>query len=330
MSLSRTRENPTSFEQIETCKRFFILGNCDNARKLHLLLAGRFQDRFFGFLKKTPGQETDPVNMFYVRPLDDVMDLVGAGDFIFLFERDSAVEAGLLEKGVRLGFPMNLLTTFSTYEAPVFNRFLSKHFSLDDKQGIALDIGANFGLTACTLAPYFEVVHAFEPNKSIFSNLTSNDTLCDNIQLHQLAFGEEKGTCTFYDFDGANGSVFNRHTGAPSYTVPMTTIDDFCAEANVRPRLIKIDAEGLDGEIIVSAKETITACKPIIFFENPAAGPHDPEKWEEQLNFIQERYRLYAYPCLNQLVHGEVFGADLTQYAEANQVPALNIAAIPR
>lgn len=330
MQQSVSIENPTSFKQIDTCQRFFILGSCDNARRLHLLLAGKFETRFFGFFKNTPGNEIDPVNMFHVRHLSETLEELDAGDFIFLFDRDVKSEQLLLDKGVRLGFPFNLLTTFSTYEAPIFNAFLAHHFDLNTASGVALDIGANFGLTACTMSPYFKAVHAFEPNAKIFANLKGNPTLCDNIQLYQLAFGAEKGMCKFYDLDGANGSVIESDPAAESYPVPMTTVDAFCAENNIQPQFIKIDAEGLDGEIILSSRDTIEKHKPIIFFENPAAGRHDKDKWEEQVAFLSSHYDLFAFPSLNQLVKYEDIGADFFKFRETHTHETLNIAALPR
>ncbi|MFC3053749.1 FkbM family methyltransferase [Kordiimonas pumila] len=323
-------ENPTSFHEIETCERFFIFGNDEKAHRLHLLLAGKFETRFFGFFKASGEQEYDKTTMFLVRSLTDTLEKLGPGDFIFLFLHDAELEQKLLEKQVRLGYPHNFLSTFSTYEAPILNTFLKATFDAKKPADIALDIGANFGLTATTMAPYFQKIHAFEPNLKIYENLKRNYTLPKNIDLHQVALGPETGERVFYDMDGANGSILKPKIDTPSYKVSMDTVDNFCISRDLQPRFIKIDAEGLDGDIIVSSEKIIEKYRPLIFFENPAAGPHDKAVWADQLKFISRYYDLKAYPCLNQLVKHEHIGCDYFEFKKLYEQETLNIAAIPK
>lgn len=338
MSLPRIIELPLTFGQLTDVKRFFILGTDRLAHDLHILLAGRFQNRFFGFFSNETEQgceTTDPVTAFYVRPLKYYAHMLGQGDYLFLGERNLALERQLHDQGVRLGFPRSLVDCFSTYEAPVFDIFLRDHFDLGTPQGVALDIGANFGMTAAMMSPYFSEVHAFEPNLTIFENMLRSNSLPANIYAHCLAFGSSIGKCEFFDMNGVNGSLVSI-TGCNSYPVSVDTVDNYCQMNDIVPRLIKIDAEKMDYEILLNAKDTIEAYCPFIFFENPAslevaANVENSRKNLECLyDYLAQYYTLKAYPCLNQLMPHECIGMNFEDYQRLHQAPPLNMAAIPK
>jgi len=321
--------NPTSFDELSSCKRFFILGHKEGAHRLHLLLAGQFETKFFGFFTKSGETRYDDTTMFLIRPLDQYIDRLGQGDYVFLLERDAPLEEMLIKKGVQLGYPFNLIAIYRTYEAPVFNVFLDKYFRQSPQNGVALDIGANFGLTASMMVPYFSSILAFEPNRTIFANLTANHTLAPSIQLHQYAFGSQVGVAKFYDHEGKNGSIVVAND-YDSYEVDVETVDHFCATHDIAPRFIKIDAEGLDGDIILSSEQVIKTCRPICFFENPTIGQFEVESWNRTLDFLNKYYVLKAFPCLNQLVQNEHIGIEYSEFQKIYEEAPLNIGAIPK
>lgn len=329
MTQQPTIQLPTNFDQLDKFRRFFILGTLEEAHKLHLLLAGRYSDRFFGFFWNDSHQKYDDTTMFCIRPIKEYVDQLGEGDCLFLCQRNRELEPELAERGVTLAYPNNLVIGHSTYEAPVFNLFLREHFSLDSGGGTALDIGANFGLTASMMAPYFDTVHAFEPNRVIFQNLVQNHTLPNTIKFYQMAFSDEQTVGDFYDESGMNGSLHPREQGK-AYSVNIETLDGYCSREELVPKFIKIDAEGVDGKILLAAEQTIQKHKPLIFFENPAAGPHDPAELARVLEMMSEYYELTAYPVLNHLTNRDDFGIDLREFQKKYEQQPLNIGAIPK
>lgn len=337
-------ELPLTFNQLSDVKRFFILGTGKLAHDLHLLLAGRFQNRFFGFFSNEPSESpdiTDQETAYYVRPLAKHLDMLGPGDYLFLTERNERLEKIVQSQGARLGFARSLHNCFSTYEAPVFDTFLRDHFTLKSgshsvkAQGLALDIGANFGMTAAAISPYFDEVRAFEPNRNLFDNIERNNTLPENIKAFRIAFGESVGQSEFFDMNGVNGSLV-RTEGCSSYMVDVDTIDNYCQTHGIAPDFIKIDAENMDAEILFSASQTIRDHKPIIFFENPfnfvnaQTGGSNQETAEALYGLLNEFYNLKAYPCLNQPVPYDCIGMDLEECRTQYAVHPLNIAAIPK
>lgn len=165
---------------------------------------------------------------------------------------------------VTLGLPSNLVNSYSTYEAPVFNNFLLSTFGSEPATGIALDIGANFGQTASMMAPFFDQIIGFEPNRSIFENLQSNNSFGETIEFRQLAFGATTGDMPFCDDRGMNGYVTGED-GQADYKVSGTTIDVLCEAEAIVPRFVKIDAEGMDYDIITAARTVLEIHRPILF-----------------------------------------------------------------
>lgn len=329
-------ETPTSFEDIEDCDRFFILGEGEQANLLHAVLAGRFYTKFFGYLSaRITEQHLDKKTSYSVRPLEEFLPSLKEGDFVFLVDRSSKYENILSEKGVRLGYSYFFVHTILTYETPTFSHFLRHHFSIKKPGKLALDIGANFGITSAMMSNYFDKLVAFEPHKRIYDSLLKNEMLSDNIELVNIAFGDKKGNLEFFESpDHGNGSLQKvLFTNGDSYQVEVTTIDSYCNENTIKPDLIKIDAEGVDLQIIHGAKSVIETHKPILYFENPVVSPltHVEDIWLETQDFLNKYYTLKAYPGLHQPFPHSLLGAEYYEFIESCDLKSpLNIAAIPK
>jgi FkbM family methyltransferase len=127
----------------------------------------------------------------------------------------------------------------------------------------ALDIGANLGaytlLFAHRVGPAGRVI-AFEPAPAPAAGLAALVTLngfAARVTVVGEAVTDQEGTAPFlaHGMDGAN-RLDVRRTGTAT-TVLTTTVDATCRRLQVSPRLIKIDAEGAELQVLRGARETI-------------------------------------------------------------------------
>lgn len=149
------------------------------------------------------------------------------------------------------------------YDAPVA-RFLSQRI----KPGaICFDVGANVGVYALQFAqwtgPAGKVI-AFEPNPlaaEVLSTHLRMNGFHRFVTVEQVAIGACGGTVTLHR-SGVDGMS---RLGEPNsdlpltepVSVPMTTIDDFCARTGLAPNWMLIDIEGFEFAALRGAARTI-------------------------------------------------------------------------
>jgi FkbM family methyltransferase len=148
-----------------------------------------------------------------------------------------------------------------------------------------IDIGANFGTYSLGLNSVVGpkgVVHAFEPQRIIFNMLAGSVALnaLSNVHCHNMALGGREGRIEIPQFDYARplnfGSIefgaeqreplaqARKYNADNVETVPITTLDRL---AFPQVALIKIDAEGMEMEVLDGAVDTIWRCRPVLYIE---------------------------------------------------------------
>lgn len=172
---------------------------------------------------------------------------------------------------------------------------------------VAIDCGANVGIHTCVLARGVASngrVIAVEPMIELADRMKAN---CDlngitNVTVLRVAVSSEigkgilfcpspeasnRGQASLYR-DALHSSVARR--------IPVTTVDQIVASKGLRAvRLIKIDVEGNELEVLRGAEKTLRTAQPHLFFE------YDPENyraarvnWSELVELIYRlSYRLY-------------------------------------
>lgn len=128
----------------------------------------------------------------------------------------------------------------------------------------AVDVGANIGtLTMAMLESGCRVV-AFEPNPEAADCLEYN---CQGADIHRVALGENQGQCRIFRKRNASASYVtgpDMTVGDPvSDIIPVETLDSY----NLKPGLLKIDAEGYEVRVLRGAKRTIATARPAIICE---------------------------------------------------------------
>jgi len=156
-----------------------------------------------------------------------------------------------------------------------------------DTDAVALDIGANIGVTSIIMSHYAPNgrVIGVEPGKRVFKlmneNLARNGI--HNVQAFDYAVSSEPGTMAFHELS-AFGHLHG-HAGvdaADPDAVEVITLDQLVKKLGLeRLDFIKIDTEGFEPQVFAGAQETIRRFKPVIQFELNtwtlmAAGKNDP------------------------------------------------------
>ena len=181
--------------------------------------------------------------------------------------------------------PGHLLSLYQSIY-PEYDKFLPKVISkIKDDESI-IDIGANIGDTLFRLInknakPYY---YCIEADNFFFDYLQKNKKLLDlNLQNKVTLIKELVG-------DQLRGNLSKSTTGTKSliqsnFGIKSRKLDDIITSFNIKKiRLIKVDVDGYDFNILFSAINEITKNKPDIFFEY---DPLDESGKKSYLNLIK-------------------------------------------
>jgi FkbM family methyltransferase len=141
---------------------------------------------------------------------------------------------------------------------------------------VAIDAGANIGYITLHLSQCVGAggrVHSFEPLPANFERLQEalHDNQCSNVSLHELAVGSSAGVVNFYSFPNeygsthALGSLQPLRANSVSIERKKVRLDDV---VDGPVRLIKIDVEGGESDVLVGATRIIREHRPHILLEN--------------------------------------------------------------
>jgi FkbM family methyltransferase len=190
-----------------------------------------------------------------------------------------------------IGRSIEMYGEYFESEVGVFRRFVGTG-------DVALDVGANIGthtLALARLAGPQGFVYAFEPQRLVFQTLSANMALnsLTNVHCVNAAVGEEPGTLRLADtdpgqpnnFGGAQVELLAGATQAPP--VSRVVLDEFLDID--RLKLIKIDVEGMESQVLRGARRTLERFKPLLYVENAFA-----DKSPELVDVLQASgYRSY-------------------------------------
>lgn len=136
------------------------------------------------------------------------------------------------------------------------------------------DVGANVGfysLIAASLVGSTGLVHAFEPvpfTCESFCRLVDFNRL-SNVRINQVAVGASAGHVVM-DFDlHAPGLAHVRRNGGKDASLPfvdLVTLDTYVQNSGV-PRLVKVDVEGYEEQVIVGSQHLLSEHHPGLLLE---------------------------------------------------------------
>jgi FkbM family methyltransferase len=144
---------------------------------------------------------------------------------------------------------------------------------------VALDVGANLGLVTLTMASCVGEhgsVHAFEPNPLLQRMIEQSvkRSSFSNVTLHKIGLGNKEGELELrVPTDNAGQGSFIYHDNNSDLPLHRCVIDRLSnvvkREKISKIRLIKIDVEGFENEVLLGAEEVLARMRPeIIVFES--------------------------------------------------------------
>lgn len=149
-------------------------------------------------------------------------------------------------------------------------RVIASHVQPGD---YCLDVGANVGAITLALAKAAGPagrIFAFEPGPPFFSrlreNLARNATVQPIVHATQIGLSDRPGELFWgedVEFRGNAHLLGNRGT-----KVPVTTLDHFFAEPPARLDFVKVDVEGMEGEVLRGGEKLLRRFRPVILFES--------------------------------------------------------------
>lgn len=141
-------------------------------------------------------------------------------------------------------------------------------------KGVIFDVGAHFGEITFNLAklnPHSKII-SFEPNPEMFNKLSFNKLLnkFDNIDLYPFAAGENNADVmlTFHS-ESPEGAHIDTSITQDSILIKQKKLDDIYFEKynDIPVKLIKIDTEGYELNVLRGAKQILSKYKPDLFLE---------------------------------------------------------------
>lgn len=158
-------------------------------------------------------------------------------------------------------------------------KFLIKNLNDGD---IFFDVGAHYGyftLLGAHLVGKLGKVFAFEASPATFKILHKNKNNFENIETYNQAVSDKSGELTFYEFPNLfsefNSIYINQHQNSEWFIgnkpkkvkVAAIVLDDFLSTNKHHTKIIKIDVEGAEYEVIKGLQNYLTQNQPIIVLE---------------------------------------------------------------
>ena len=201
----------------------------------------------------------------------------------------------------------------------LYNAFLPVLAGSLEKDGAVVDVGANVGDTAISLLPFCrnEVI-CVEPSDRYAGYLERNigslppeDRQRVRILKNMIGTGGLSGTLAH-----ERGTAFLRADGAANTSI--VALDDLLGmEQPVS--LIKVDTDGFDFDVLMSAKKIIESSQPVLFWENQIDHAFQLEGYRRLYEWLAETG--YRHICVFDnfgaiLCRTQEFGvvADMTDY----------------
>lgn len=166
---------------------------------------------------------------------------------------------------------------------------------------VIFDVGCNIGTISIWLSKIFPkgTINSFEPQRQVFYQFCGNISINNlyNVNAFNLALGSEEKFISFKEPDYFNNNDFGTFslieekipTTDKQCNVFCTTLDKFVDNyGTTRLDLLKIDAEGMDLEILKGSIKVLETFSPVVYIEhcdNRTSILEDIKSFLKQFNY---------------------------------------------
>lgn len=197
----------------------------------------------------------------------------------------------------------------------VINNLLNKSVYL-------IDVGAykgEFTDNSLSNVKKIECVDMYEPQDSSFADLKNKFSNNKNINIYNLAIGNENIQKEFYYFEneGYKSSLLKSYeNGVKTSIVEIKTLDSIYTKENMYldkyDYFLKLDTQGNDLSVLKGAKNFIKNSQPIIFCELIYVPLYENQSYaNEIINYMMENdYVLVRLEDVHETVNGFIAYAD--------------------
>jgi FkbM family methyltransferase len=146
---------------------------------------------------------------------------------------------------------------------------------------IIFDCGANVGRTALSYRKLFPTarIYSFEPSATLHEQLIRNTAAAGNVEAVRMGVSDESGESQFFEYN-ITGYNSMAHCTVPGIkvvsecTVPVCTIDRFCAENKIEMvDILKLDIQGSELKALHGARSMLEKQKISLIFSEVLFGP---------------------------------------------------------
>jgi FkbM family methyltransferase len=192
--------------------------------------------------------------------------------------------------------PQHTLAIFQK-EYKLYDRFLPVLARFIQKGKVIVDVGANVGDTAITMLNETQAnIVCVEPSEFYFkylkkniNNLSEEDR--NKLTCIQSLVGEQD---TFGELVHHDGTASIAQTNGDHAKIKKEKLDDILNN-ELEISLIKVDTDGFDYDVLMSARKIIEHNRPILFWENYIDTKEQYEGYEKLYKFLSAMNYNHVY-----------------------------------
>ncbi len=162
--------------------------------------------------------------------------------------------------------PSKVTTNGKIWEKKLFDIY-SNLLKEDD---IVIDVGAYIGSHTLPFAKCCPkgMVYTFEPNRELYRTLCENLELncISNVRPYAVGVSNKSGHNTLYEREDGTSRISKKTIKGDPIKIECIAIDTFLPHLN-KCKLLKIDVEGHEFEVLQGALKLIKNCRPYILIE---------------------------------------------------------------
>jgi FkbM family methyltransferase len=164
-----------------------------------------------------------------------------------------------------------------------------------EKNDLIIDCGANIGNFYLSINRFIETFNyiAFEPDPKVFECLELNLDKFNNVELYCVGLSSENNIKKFYVNDETGDSSLEEFKSKFSIDINSKELDSFKYE---KVKLLKIDAEGHELEVLLGAKNTLSNIEYIAVDMGAEKGKENENTVSSVINFlINQNFKLVNF-----------------------------------